>query len=218
MNEIQHPDDDSFDPVELPEAIRALAGEYHAPPATPKAELWNRIQAARGDIARPAVAAGRVVAASARPIGRWMKWVTGIAAILLAGLGLGRLSMTGSSNPAPASPTRGSQTIYATAAVQHLSRAEVLLTTLRLDPSTGVSLTGQARDLLSSTRLLLDSKAAADPKLRRLLEDLELILVQVAQLSDDRLDEELEFITEGLAQRNVLPRIRTAIPAGPVRL
>ncbi|MEK6597863.1 MAG: hypothetical protein AABY91_05980, partial [Gemmatimonadota bacterium] len=172
VNEIQHPDDDSFDPVELPEAIRALAGEYHAPPATPKAELWNRIQAARGDIARPAVAAGRVVAASARPIGRGMKWGTGIAAILLAGLGLGRLSMTGSSNPAPASPTRGSQTLYATAAVQHLSRAEVLLTTLRLDPSTGVSLTGQARDLLSSTRLLLDSKAAADPKLRRLLEDL----------------------------------------------
>lgn len=218
MNETQHPDDDQFDPVELPEAIRALAREYHAPPATPKAELWNRIQAARGDTARPAVAAGRAVAASARPIGGWMAWVTGIAAILLAGIGLGRLSMTGYRNPAPATFTRGSETVYATAAVQHLSRAEVFLTTLRLDPSTGVSLTGQARDLLSSTRLLLDSKAAADPKLRRLLEDLELILVQVAQLSDDRLDEELGFIIEGLAQRNVLPRIRSAIPAGPVRL
>ena len=218
MNETQHPDDDQFDPVELPETIRALARECHAPPATPKAELWNRIQAARADTAKPAAAAGRVVAASARPIGRWMAWVTGIAAILVAGIGLGRLSMTESRNPAPATSTRGSETVYATAAVQHLSRAEVFLTTLRLDPSTGVSLTGQARDLLSSTRLLLDSKAAADPKLRRLLEDLELILVQVAQLSDDRLDEELGFITEALAQRNVLPRIRSAIPAGPVRL
>jgi len=69
VNEIQHPDDDQFDPVELPEAIRALAGEYHAPPATPKAELWNRIQAARGDTARPAAATGRVVAASAVPVG-----------------------------------------------------------------------------------------------------------------------------------------------------
>ncbi|MEK6687101.1 MAG: hypothetical protein AABZ01_01425 [Gemmatimonadota bacterium] len=218
MNEIQHPDDDQFDPVELPEAIRALAGEYHAPPATPKAELWNRIQATRANSTKPVGATQQVATAAARPAGRWMAWVTGIAAILLAGIGLGRLSLTGSREAAPATSTRGSETLYATAAVQHLSRAEIFLTTLRLDPKAGVSLTGQARDLLSSTRLLLDSKAAADPKLRRLLEDLELILVQVAQLSDDRLDEELGFITEGLAQRNVLSRIRTAIPAGPVRL
>ena len=218
MNETQHPDDDQFDPVELPEAIRAMAREYHAPPATPKAELWNRIQAARAHNAKPVGATGRVASGSARPIGRWLAWTTGIAAILLAGIGLGRLSMTGPREAAPATSTRGSEMVYAAAAVQHLSRAEIFLTTLRLDPSTGVSLTGQARDLLSSTRLLLDSKAAADPKLRRLLEDLELILVQVAQLSDDRLDEELGFITGGLAQRNVLSRIRTAIPAGPVRL
>ncbi len=218
MNEIHPPDDDQFEPVELPEAIRALAREYHAPPATPKTELWNRIQVARADGTKPVVATQHMATASARPVGRWMAWVTGIAAILLAGIGLGRLSMVGSRNAAPAASTRGSDVVYATAMVQHLSRAEILLTTLRLDPASGVGLTGQARDLLSSTRLLLDSKAAVDPKLRRLLEDLELILVQVAQLSDDRLDEELGFITEGLAQRNVLPRIRTAIPAGPVRL
>lgn len=218
MNQTHYPDDDQFDPVELPEAIRAMVREYHTPPATPKAELWNRIRAARAHHAKPAGATRRVASGSARPIGRWLAWTTGIAAILLAGIGLGRLSLAGSREAVPATSTRGSERVYATAAVQHLSRAEIFLTTLRLDPKMGVSLTGQARDLLSSTRLLLDSKAAADPKLRRLLEDLELILVQVAQLSDDRLDEELGFITGGLAQRNVLSRIRTAIPAGPVRL
>ena len=42
------------------------------------------------------------------------------------------------------------------AAVQHLSRVETFLTTLRTSPSQQFS--GQARELLTSTRLLLDAK------------------------------------------------------------
>ena len=63
---------------------------------------------------------------------------------------------------------------------------------------------------------MIDSRATADPKLRGLLNDLEFILVQIVQLDTSRRKEELELITDGLEQRQLLPRIRTAIPAGPI--
>lgn len=222
MNDFRDPE---YEPVELPEAIRSLAGEYGAPPPTPKAELWDRIQAARRSPGRmpteqPLTPALVVSARSGR---RWMAWATGIAAILLAGIGLGRLSLGGSlemggSVEAVRGSSERSERAYATAAVYHLSKAETFLTSLRIDPTGGTQFTGQASDLLSSTRLLLDSQAGDNPKLRRLLEDLELILIQVVQLPEHPLDEELEFITDGLEQHNVIPRLRTAIPAGPIRM
>ena len=215
MTDTRQPEDE---PVELPEPIRALAQEYHHPPPTPKAELWDRIQAARTAGRTTSVRPLAATVAVATPTGRrWMAWATGIAAILLAGVGLGRLSMDGSGEAVRGWSLR-SERAYATAAVYHLSQAETFLTSLRIGSTEGGQLTGQASDLLSSTRLLLDSQAASDPKLRRLLEDLELILVQVAQLTDDRLDEELKYITDGLELHQMIPRIRTAIPAGPIRM
>src|SRR2546430_14549140 len=73
----------------------------------------------------------------------------------------------------------------------------------------------QARDLLATTRLMLDSPAAKDARLKGLLEDLELVLAQIAQLpaSGDR--EDVQSINQGLDQRSVLLRLRTANPAGP---
>src|SRR6266480_2598871 len=73
----------------------------------------------------------------------------------------------------------------------------------------------QARDLLATTRLMLDSPAGKDARLKGLLEDLELVLAQIAQLpaSGDR--EDVQSINQGLDQRSVLLRLRTANPAGP---
>src|SRR6266702_5415720 len=66
-----------------------------------------------------------------------------------------------------------------------------------------------------TTRLMLDSPAANDARLKSLLEDLELLLAQIAQLpaSGDR--EDVQLINQGLEQRSVLLRLRTANPAGP---
>src|SRR6266699_5753700 len=57
--------------------------------------------------------------------------------------------------------------------------------------------------------------AARDARLKGLLEDLELVLAQIAQLpaSGDR--EDVQSINQGLDQRSVLLRLRTANPAGP---
>ena len=75
---------------------------------------------------------------------------------------------------------------------------------------------GQARDLLTTTRLLLDSPAADDPRMRALLEDLELVLAQISQLEAGRDSRNADLITQDMDQRSVLPKLRSAIPAGPV--
>jgi hypothetical protein len=102
--------------------------------------------------------------------------------------------------------------------MQHLSRAEALLTSFEADTRAGrqdEQMHVWAGDLLSSTRLLLDSPAGRDPRMRPLLEDLELVLAQIRQAAEGRAAER-GMVVEGIDARGVLPRIRTAIPAGPV--
>ncbi|MEP7344351.1 MAG: hypothetical protein ABI877_03750 [Gemmatimonadaceae bacterium] len=66
----------------------------------------------------------------------------------------------------------------------------------------------QATELLLTTRLLLDSPAARDTRLRELLQDLELVLAQIARLHNGKSQQDLELITEALAERDIVPRIR----------
>jgi len=67
----------------------------------------------------------------------------------------------------------------------------------------------QASELLLTTRLLLDSPAARNTRLRDLLQDLELVLAQVARLpAAGKSQTDLELITEALTERDIVPRIR----------
>ena len=54
--------------------------------------------------------------------------------------------------------------------------------------------------------------------MRRLFEDLDLILVQITQMPAQAGTEERELIDDALEQNNVLPRLRAAVPSGPVRV
>lgn len=87
------------------ERIAAAAREaYNAPPATPRDEMWSVIEA-RLDAGAPI--AGRVD--RARVAGR-LSWWMGVAAALVIGLGLGRLSLgTGEGEPRVASQPAGSE-------------------------------------------------------------------------------------------------------------
>jgi hypothetical protein len=108
---------------------------------------------------------------------------------------------------------------YRLAAAEHLALTETLLTTVSADARAGradSSITLWARDLLGTTRMLLDSPAARDPKLARLLQDLELVLAEVAQLHPTRGGEELRAIDRAVRQRGVLSRLRATMPAGPI--
>jgi hypothetical protein len=71
-----------------------------------------------------------------------------------------------------------------------------------------------ARQLLATNRLLLDSPAAVDRKTRVLLEDLELVLAEIAQLAADAQPDDRALIREGMDRGGVLSRLRTEVPAG----
>ncbi|MGH7568181.1 MAG: hypothetical protein ACREL9_04290 [Gemmatimonadales bacterium] len=206
--------DDRFD-----DQLREAAQDYHRPPATPREELWARIEAAR--TARREMKPVVVL----RP---WLRWGLGIAAILVLGIGIGRWTAgpgRGRGVP-PVAQSEGrdrgdaSSVAYRVAATQYLSRTEAFLTDFRTRARVGAGrpdgrFAASARDLLTLTRLMLDSPAADDARLRALLEDLELVLVQIARLTDGGTAEEVDLITQGLEHRGVLTKLRTAIPAGP---
>jgi hypothetical protein len=120
----------------------------------------------------------------------------------------------------PALPDSTVQTFYRTAAMQTLAQAEALLTSYRSaenvrDPQAMQQAARWARDVLSSTRLLLDSPAGRDPQMHTLFADLELILAQIVQLSGMPLQaRERELIDHAMRDRDLLPRIRSVVPAG----
>lgn len=193
--------------------LKDAAKSYHSPLPTPRAELWQRIEHARRH--------DRVI--RLRP---WMAWAVAAAAVLVLGIGIGRITVR-QPQPAPA-PTQVvtaeidslANQAYQVAATQYLSRTEAFLTSFRADANRSAStarLARQARDLLSTTRLMLDSPAANDPRLRSLLEDLELVLMQIALLNPVEDGHERDLITQGMNQSNVLPKLRSAIPAGPIQ-
>jgi hypothetical protein len=205
-------DDDPLD-----ESLRAAARDYHRPPDTPREAMWREIARARRlDRAR-------------RPARRWVPWAAAAAAaaaILALGIGIGRVWRPGASarlspgtvavRPEPAG-ARVNQTAYRLATVEHLGQSEAFLTLFRASVRTGSQerlASATARQLLATNRLLLDSPAAEDRKTRLLLEDLELVLAEIAQLTPEATAGDRELIREGIQRGGVLSRLRTVVPAG----
>lgn len=101
---------------------------------------------------------------------------------------------------------------FQVASRDHLVRAEALVSVVAATPRDAVmdSLTGRwAREMLTNTRLLLDSPAGDDPVRRRLLEDLETVLVQLVQRSGGAVDERA-LIDRTLERTQLLTRLRTS--------
>lgn len=207
------------------EHMRKTLRELDPPPAPPREEMWARIQARRVAAAdgrvQPAAEPGVVDISTRRRGGAWVQWGAPLAAMLLVGIGLGRVSMRQAVDTVPPQTQAAVPAIdsaedasspYHLAAAQHMQRTETLLTSITADAGqTGTDqMTTWARELLTDTRLLLSSPAAADPVTRRLLEDLELVLSQVAAIPSARAEEEVELIREGMNQSDVLLRLRAA--------
>jgi hypothetical protein len=202
--------------------VAKMAPRLNAPNAAPRAEMWDAIQAAR-KTARDAQAG---LIPDVTPLRRSWRLMSVIAAALLLGVAIDRFALRradqpsiASVPPAPKDPA-DPQRLYRMAAAQTLTQAEALLVAYRAsevperNPATARQLGSWGRQVLSSTRLLLDSPAGSDPQLRSLLEDLELVLVQIIQLSGAPLDaSERALVDRALQDRNLLPRIRTVVPA-----
>jgi hypothetical protein len=203
---MNHERDDQLD-----ERIRAMARQIHEPPRVPREAMWTAIQARRD--------AAKVVPIHTRRNPRTLVWIAALAASLLLGVALDRWVI----QPAGGEPGRVAETpsradeppsaALQVATTQHLSRVETFLTGFRTT-DTDSTFGGQARDLLTSTRLLLDNPSIHDARVRGLLQDLGLILVQIVQSTASDRPSERQLITDGLQQRQVLPRLRSQIPAG----
>lgn len=206
----------------FPERLKEAARDYNSPPETPRESMWAAIEARREQqrysekIARP----------SFRRLWR-LRWPIAAAAVLVLGIGIGRLSLpenppvTAENGPTPnehqQSSPENNRAIYQAAAVPVLSKAELLIsqyrTGLDIGPN-GSGFTARAAELLSDTRLLLDSPAAEDRELQMLLTDLELTLAQILRVSAGDDKEEMEWVNESLKDRALLPRLRTKVSAG----
>ena len=115
--------------------------------------------------------------------------------------------------PAPPSTAMAYQVVTA----EHLGQAEAFLTLFRTTVRRGGNeqlASATARQLLATNRLLLDSPAGSDSRTRLLLQDLELVLAQIAQLSPRPSSRDLDLITDDLKGSGVMSRLRTAVPSG----
>jgi len=210
--------DDRFE-----ELMRDAAHSYRRPPEPPLDEIWAGIETEAwpgSSHPRARSLAGRV----------WhSQWVR-VAAALLIGVGIGRVWTSQRSREirfapitaAPSDVARAAAELrlgdeaepYQVAASKYLGQTAALLIALPSESRGGRTdrqFVVRAGDLLLTTRLLLDSPASSDPQLRDLLEDLELVLAQIVRLPDERGRTELELINQALEQRDVLPRLRSAV-------
>lgn len=217
--------------------LREVARDYNVPPEAPREEIWAVVRE-RLDLPEEAAADTgwtdpdviRLV-----PRRRWVRWGLALAATLAVGFGLGRLTLqmagpgatpsamsagdgpgakgsVANTNPDPGLPFR-------LVTADHLGQAEALLTVVRSESAgqVGTQTVDWARNLLSTTRLLLDSPAGRDPKLAPLLEDLELVLVQIANVRGSGSNEDLRMIRESMRHNNLLSKLQTVVSAGSIQ-
>jgi hypothetical protein len=132
-----------------------------------------------------------------------------------------RLASPESRRPTPDSrvPTSDRSTLaYRLVVLRHLAGSEALITSFRTSAKRGEmdsQIAQWSRELLSTTRLLEASAAADDPVMKRLLEDLDLIIAQIAVYAARGTNnpEELDLIEQSINQRGVIPKLRSTMPA-----
>jgi hypothetical protein len=211
---------------ELDEPTREALRAYRVPPTPPLDEMWEAIEDRH--FGAPVVALVDGERSRDRAKRRWRfgapSWsvlVAATAAALLIGVSLGRVS-TGLAPVVADNPREGRYDYwtanaepYRQATTEYLGQTVALLTALQAvtrDGQPDARFVTQAGELLATTRLLLDSPAAAsDPRLKGLLEDLELVLAQLSRLPSEHGKTELNLIADALVQRDVVPRVRAAV-------
>lgn len=205
-------DDAKFD-----ELIDREAKGYRAGGMPPADQMWSRIA---GDVAR-------AVRAETHCSRRWPWLATGagIAAALVIGVAIGRRTMSNHASPSDAVATSASadstrDALLHVLTLSHLGQAEVFLTEVRVDLKTGrhdPRRGERSRQLLARTRLIMANGAAPAPSVERLLQDLELVLAEIAALPDSGMGRSIDvrLLDERLSTGTVLPRIRTILPSPP---
>ena len=213
----------TYDDDRLPDAVEQAAKSYNNPPELHRTELdamWSAIE----EEAFPArfTSPSREITRAGRTSWHSPRAILPFAAVLLLGVAIGRFAVPRevvsvpmvATGLTPAGDSVALPEPYQSTTSRYLGQTAALLVSLPAEMRAGradQALLGRAHDLLLTTRLLLDSPAAADPRIRSLFEDLELVLAQVVRLQTQQSSEELDLIRQALEQRDVLPRLRDAV-------
>lgn len=226
MTEDQDPEEPSLSKAHVEAAAR-----YHEPPEIiPRDAMWDAIQARRrsGSIesmvalaAVDAPAIGVTVTRTTRValprLPRWLA-VGATAAVVVIGIAITRSGpLQPSATTDTAADSTSSAVAWQMASTEHFGLAESMLTMLSTSPKeqSDRQLTAWSRDLLESTRLLMDSPAGRDPKRRALLQELEIVLVQLVESGPAMRGDDRNVMDELLTRSALLlTRIRTTVPAG----
>lgn len=224
MTDEQNRDDQPLTAIEL-----AAAASYHAPPdIVPREAMWDAILARRGKIANvaaadaPAIVAEtpvtvmRTTRSALRRIPRWIAAASAAAVVLIA-INVTRPTSIPMSPATTLIDSVANSVAWQTASTEHFGMAESMLTMLPNSSTQNgdAQITAWSRDLLESTRLLIDSPAGRNPKRRALLMELELVLVQLVESGPTMRTEDRTMMDELLSRAALLlTRIRTTIPAG----
>lgn len=225
----EHREEHTEDDAPLSSIQAEAAAAYHAPSGSiPRDAMWAAIQASRsradivgvstpsaGSDAPPLTVVRITRGAMTRHMPRWIAGAA--AAAILAAVGVTGYYHDDASHFADTADSTMTAGAWQVASAEHFGLAESMLTTLAASRRSdgAAELSAWSRDLLESTRLLMDSPAGRDPKRRALLEDLELVLVQLVESGPAMRREDRSVVDEMLSRSALLlTRIRTNIPAG----
>lgn len=222
------------------EYLQGILREFHSEvPPPPREEMWLAIQEARrGVSARPEVtevSKSEALPASDKlenklPRGRWlvpMKWAVPIAAaFLVIGVGVGgyyQQSLKSGAAEVEEASVASAERPVEVAAEHHFTEVEQLIATFASIQSSEASAVNNAileaeigiwaRNLLSTTQLLMDSPLGLDPQRRKLLTDVEMILVEIAQLAPNPDPDDRELTERSIEQSQIRERLQEVVPA-----
>jgi hypothetical protein len=205
--------------MKFDEFLREAAKDYNAPIAPPSDAIWAAIELDVATAITPVSKTRRAFITTS--------WIgLSIAATLVIGIGLGRWTARESTVPSsppvaarPATSDSAANTTHARAVtLEHLAEAEVFLTSVRAELKSGHTDTERAersRDLLVRTRVLLGGSHNRSPDVERLLQDLELMLAEIAALPSSRSSLDRTLLDESMRDGNIIPRIRATLPTRP---
>jgi len=135
----------------------------------------------------------------------------GIAATLTLAVLAGRWSVQIEPSVAPPSAAIGQPAVSLPRQVAldaHLRDAETLLVLFETDAERNAGFAERARDLAAASRMLMTYSAGQDTELESLLQDLELLLLQIAHVAVGSDTTELEITVAGIRDAAAIPRMR----------
>jgi hypothetical protein len=200
----------------LDKIIDTAADHYNVPPVNPPFEqMWTAIES---EAFAPKVQSIAPAPRTSLVNNPWLR----MAAVLVLGVAIGRFTTIAPTTPGPTSAIATQapdvEASYQLSAERYLGQAVTLVAGLPKQLQSGrmdSAYVARASESLTQLRLIMDSPAASNPRLRALFEDLELVLVQVVQMpaTDNAIDAKL--IRQAMQERDVMPRLVDAVAETP---